>query len=42
MTAPMFLDLAQVLRLHRSLIEHYDGTDGIRDIGLLQSAVAMP
>ncbi|MBN1909012.1 MAG: type II toxin-antitoxin system death-on-curing family toxin [Pirellulales bacterium] len=39
---PTFLDLDHVLRLHRSLIEHYGGTDGIRDAGLLQSAVAMP
>lgn len=30
------------MRLHSSLIEHYGGIDGTRDIGLLQSAVAMP
>ena len=42
MATPTFLDLAHILRLHRSLIERYGGTDGIRDIGLLQSAVAMP
>ncbi len=42
MALPMFLDLDHVLRLHRSLIEHYEGTDGTRDVGLLQSAVAMP
>ena len=42
MATPWFLDLAHALRLHRSLIEHYGGADGIRDIGLLQSAVAMP
>jgi death-on-curing protein len=28
--------------LHRSLIETYGGADGIRDIGLLHSAIAMP
>ncbi|MCL2646867.1 MAG: type II toxin-antitoxin system death-on-curing family toxin [Phycisphaerales bacterium] len=39
---PLFLDLDQVLRLHRSLIEHYGGIDGTRDMGLLQSALAMP
>ena len=42
MAAPVFLDLDQTLRLHRSLIEHYGGTDGVRDVGLLQSALAMP
>lgn len=39
---PLFLDIEKVLRLHRSLIEHYGGHEGVRDMGLLQSAVAMP
>ncbi|MFH1730409.1 MAG: hypothetical protein ABIF82_02015 [Planctomycetota bacterium] len=39
---PLFLDIEKVLRLHRSLIEHYGGAEGIRDVGLLHSAVAMP
>lgn len=42
MTAPLFLDLDHILRLHCSLIEHYGGTEGIRDVGLLQSALAQP
>ncbi len=42
MAIPIFLDLDQVMRLHRSLIERYGGIDGTRDIGLLQSAIAMP
>jgi death-on-curing protein len=42
MKTPQFLDLDHVIRLHRSLIEHYGGADGIREVGLLQSAVAMP
>jgi death-on-curing protein len=42
MATPLFLDLEHVLRLHASLIEHYGGTGGTRDIGLLQSALAMP
>ncbi len=42
MTPPLFLDLEHILRLHRSLIEHYGGADGIRDIGLLHSAISMP
>lgn len=39
---PLFLDLDQVLRIHRSLIEHYGGAGGLRDAGLLQSAIALP
>jgi death-on-curing protein len=39
---PLFLDLDHVLRVHRSLIESYGGAEGIRDIGLLHSAIAMP
>ncbi len=39
---PLFLDLDRVLRTHRSLIEAYGGAEGVRDFGLLQSAVAMP
>jgi len=38
---PQFLDLDHVLRIHRSLIEHYGGSAGVRDVGLLQSALAM-
>ena len=39
---PLFLDLDRVLRIHRSLIEVYGGVEGIRDVGLLHSAIAMP
>ena len=39
---PLFLDLDHVLRTHRSLIETYGGAGGIRDVGLLHSAIAMP
>lgn len=39
---PLFLDLNQIIRLHRSLIEHYGGSEGIRDAGLMHSAIAMP
>jgi len=42
MQTPLFLDLDQVMRLHASLIQRYGGTEGTRDVGLLQSAVAMP
>jgi death on curing protein len=39
---PLFLDLDHVLRIHRSLIERYGGIEGVRDIGLLHSAISMP
>lgn len=39
---PAFLDLEQVLKVHQSLIERYGGSDGIRDVGLLESAIAQP
>ncbi len=42
MAETYFLSLDQVLRLHASLIEHYGGASAVRDLGLLQSAVAMP
>lgn len=42
MSTPLFLDLEQILRLHRSLIERYGGADGTRDVGMLHSAIAMP
>jgi death on curing protein len=37
-----FLDMDRVMRAHRSLIEAYGGSDGLRDAGLLHSAIAMP
>jgi death on curing protein len=39
---PNFLDMDRVLRIHLSLIEHYGGMEGVRDVGLLNSALAMP
>lgn len=39
---PRFLSLDQVLSVHRSLVEVYGGIEGLRDAGLLQSAIAMP
>jgi death-on-curing protein len=39
---PLFLDIDQVLRIHLNLIERYGGEAGVRDIGLLHSAIAMP
>ncbi|MFW6133244.1 MAG: type II toxin-antitoxin system death-on-curing family toxin [Planctomycetota bacterium] len=37
-----FLSVENVLRLHAGTIRREGGADGVRDYGLLQSAVAMP
>jgi death-on-curing protein len=37
-----FLSVEEILEIHRDQIERYGGDDGIRDRGLLESAVAMP
>jgi death-on-curing protein len=42
MAQPWFLDIDHAMRLHRSLIDAYGGVDGLRDVGLLHSALAMP
>jgi death-on-curing protein len=39
---PAFLTLDEILEIHRDQITRYGGTTGIRDLGLLQSAAAMP
>jgi len=39
---PIFLTLDEILAIHRDQIERYGGAYGVRDMGLLQSAVAMP
>ena len=39
---PLFLGLEEVIAIHRDQIERYGGSAGIRDMGLLESAVAMP
>lgn len=38
----VFLTTEDVLRIQRHLVDFYGGEGGIRDIGLLESAVAMP
>jgi death-on-curing protein len=40
--ATTFLSLNEVLQIHRDQIERYGGAPAIHDLGLLQSAVAMP
>lgn len=39
---PLFLGVDDVLEIHRDQIEKYGGSPGLRDEGLLRSAVAMP
>jgi death-on-curing protein len=39
---PRFLTVAHIIELQGWLIERYGGTTGLRDPGLLESAVAMP
>lgn len=40
--SPAFLELAHVVEIHRDQVARYGGAPGIRDQGLLESAVAMP
>ena len=42
MREPAFLTLDEVLALHADQIERYGGSSGLRDLGLLESAVAAP
>ena len=39
---PEFLELEEVLEIHSELVDRYGGSQGVRDLGLLQSALAMP
>jgi death-on-curing protein len=36
---PVFLTLGEVIEIHRDQIERYGGDPGLRDLGLLQSAM---
>ncbi len=42
MTEPEFLDLEDVLLIHEEQLAKYGGAAGIRDRGLLESALAQP
>ena len=37
-----FLTLAEVVEIHSDQIQHYGGSEGIRDMNLLSSEVAIP
>ncbi|PKL52111.1 MAG: type II toxin-antitoxin system death-on-curing family toxin [Nitrospira bacterium HGW-Nitrospira-1] len=38
----VFLTLAEVVEIHADQIQRYGGKEGVRDMGLLSSAIAMP
>jgi death-on-curing protein len=38
----IFLTITEIAEIHRDQIARYGGSEGIRDFGMLQSAVAMP
>ncbi|QIR37439.1 type II toxin-antitoxin system death-on-curing family toxin [Tolypothrix sp. PCC 7910] len=42
MQTPRFLSTSQVIKIHERQIEIFGGTTGIRDAGLLDSALAQP
>jgi death-on-curing protein len=39
---PRYLTIAEVLEMHRQLINEFGGIQGVRDAGLLASAVSRP
>jgi death-on-curing protein len=39
---PVFLTLDEIIDIHRDQIARYGGSEGIRDWGMLQSAIAVP
>lgn len=42
MREPIFLTLAEVIEVHTDQIARYGGQDGVREFGLLESALAQP
>ncbi len=40
--AIVFLTVAEIIEIHRDVIDRYGGGTGMRDIGLLESAASMP
>lgn len=40
--APVFLTLEQALAIHARVVEEFGGDPGVRDFGLLASALSMP
>ena len=42
MAEPLFLALDEALLIHADQVRRYGGSHGVRDLGLLSSALAMP
>ena len=42
MTGPVFLGFDEIIEIHHDQIRRYGGHPGIRDPGMLKSAIAMP
>lgn len=42
MIEPAWIELEETLLIHSRLIQKYGGSDGIRDLGMLHSALAKP
>lgn len=42
MKEPLFLSLAEVIEIHSDQIKRYGGEPGVRDMRLLESAIAQP
>lgn len=42
MIEPSFLTLAEVIEIHADQVRRYGGQGGVRDLGLLESALAQP
>lgn len=42
MRVTLYITLNEVLDLHKVLIEHFGGSHGVRDLGLLESALMRP
>jgi death-on-curing protein len=42
MADPLFLTLAEVIEIHADQIDRYGGQAGVRDLGLLESALSQP
>lgn len=39
---PRFLGVEEIFELHERLLERFGGSHGLRDLGMLESAAAMP
>jgi death-on-curing protein len=42
MEEPLFLSLEHVLRLHARQLDQFGGAEGVRDLQLIESAIAQP